>query len=376
MASDATAEETLVVHTAQLVLSPQNFLAFREHLSALWTRGEREQFWAFWVVCPLVEHLPPPDVPIFDIPLGEGAIPVRRIVCTQAGCARCESGRGGYQSPSWGHGAGVLFWFRLVWGHKRPGKGISAMLPSWTPRDGVVKPRACTWSRCFRQNGGGCFTPPNITVLQMPTELQCQTSLPCGGLGRADKRHGGIPCWLSGLHGLRPLPVRKPEPFAVSGHGLTGQPGDTMYRPPVSSAATGRTSIVIHAASSSAPSALAKNAIHIEARAAEKDPGRGSSYEACSHACQFCDCGRAGRDMPGFRRLGFVSWLRASALGLASLLAMRDDMGVYAAEALQSQEEGSAYRALERQARARPAQWRQQNGYLRDSDFAFAFSSY
>ena len=43
-------------------------------------------------------------------------------------------------------------------------------------------------------------------------------------------------------------------------------------------------------------------------------------------------------------------------------------MGVYAAEALQSQEE--------RQARLRPQQWRQQNGYLRDADFAFAFSSY
>ena len=58
--------------------------------------------------------------------------------------------------------------------------------------------------------------------------------------------------------------------------------------------------------------------------------------------------------MPSLRRLGSLSWLRASALGLASLLAMRDDMGVYAAEALQSQEEGSAYSALERQARARP----------------------
>ena len=45
--------------------------------------------------------------------------------------------------------------------------------------------------------------------------------------------------------------------------------------------------------------------------------------------------------MPGFRRLG-SSWLRASALGLALCVAMRDDMGVYAAEALQSTEEDSA----------------------------------
>ena len=73
MASDATADEVLVVHTAQLVLSPQNFMAFREYLAGLWSRGEREQFWAFWVVCPLVEHLPPPSVPISDITIiGDG----------------------------------------------------------------------------------------------------------------------------------------------------------------------------------------------------------------------------------------------------------------------------------------------------------------
>ena len=53
MASDATADEVIVVHTAQLVLSPQIFLAFREYLAGLWSRGEREQFWAFWVVCHL-----------------------------------------------------------------------------------------------------------------------------------------------------------------------------------------------------------------------------------------------------------------------------------------------------------------------------------
>ena len=94
-------------------------------------------------------------------------------------------------SPSWDPGAGVLFWFRLAWGHKKPGKGISAMLLSWTPRDGVVQPRACTWSSCCRQHGGGCFTPPSTTVLQMPTALQCQTSLPYGGPGRADKGHAG-----------------------------------------------------------------------------------------------------------------------------------------------------------------------------------------
>ena len=51
-------------------------------------------------------------------------------------------------------------------------------------------------------------------------------------------------------------------------------------------------------------------------------------------------------------------------------------MGVYAAEALQSQDEDSAHSALERQARARPHQWRQQHGYVRDADFAFTFSSY
>ena len=97
MASDASADDVLVVHTAQVVLSPQNFMAFREFLAAMWSRGEREQSWPFWVLCPLVEHLPAPSVPISDITIGDGALPVHRVVCTQAGCARCEAGRGGYQ---------------------------------------------------------------------------------------------------------------------------------------------------------------------------------------------------------------------------------------------------------------------------------------
>ena len=67
-----------MVHTAQLVLSSQNFMTFREFLSALWERGDREQFWSIWIQCPLVEHLPPPLAPISNITVGEGGVPEGR----------------------------------------------------------------------------------------------------------------------------------------------------------------------------------------------------------------------------------------------------------------------------------------------------------
>ena len=67
-------------------------------LAAMWSRGEREQFWAFWVLCPLLEHLPTPLVPISDITIGDGPYQCA-VSCAPRRGARCEAGRGGYQFP-------------------------------------------------------------------------------------------------------------------------------------------------------------------------------------------------------------------------------------------------------------------------------------
>ena len=65
MASDASADDVLVVHTAQLVLSPQNFMAFREFLAVLGVLGVvplgratawvcEVRVWPWWLPVPLL----------------------------------------------------------------------------------------------------------------------------------------------------------------------------------------------------------------------------------------------------------------------------------------------------------------------------------
>ena len=201
MASDATADDVLVVHTAQLVLSHQNFMAFREYLAALWSRGEREQFWAFWVVCPLVEHLPAPSVPISDITIGDGALPVRRVVCTQDGCAPCESGRGGYQFPFWGRGRGGLCLSRQAWDPRRLVSVTSATIRSSTPRDGVQRRLASTWRTCSRASGAGSCIRLSITASWTAMALPClrclvhgTPGLPCPRETRRPGKECSGPC--------------------------------------------------------------------------------------------------------------------------------------------------------------------------------------
>ena len=92
---------------------------FREFLSALSERGEREQFLSFWVQCSLVEHLPLPPSPNIRHrswrwgPGYDASSALRRAVpdAQQAGVAT--------SFPSWGRGAGRLFWCRPAWGERK-----------------------------------------------------------------------------------------------------------------------------------------------------------------------------------------------------------------------------------------------------------------
>ena len=86
---------------------------------------------------------------------------VRRIVCTQAGCARCEAGRGGYQFPFWGRGHGG----------RTPGSGREIF-----SRPLEQHPLQSTCTICSLPSRVGSYTRPSITAFwtaRVPAYLQC-----------------------------------------------------------------------------------------------------------------------------------------------------------------------------------------------------------
>ena len=68
-------------------------------MSDLARQGCQDELWSIWSRVAEITHLPAPSPSITDFDFLGAKVPVRRIVCTQAGCDRCGRARGGYQFP-------------------------------------------------------------------------------------------------------------------------------------------------------------------------------------------------------------------------------------------------------------------------------------
>ena len=78
----------LARHTSHTVLSAATRTAFNAH--------ERDEALQLWGSVFEVVHMPWPSTEVLDVP----GLPARRtVVCTQANCARCLSGRSGFVFP-------------------------------------------------------------------------------------------------------------------------------------------------------------------------------------------------------------------------------------------------------------------------------------
>ena len=83
-------------HTSHTVLSAATRVAFSQHVAALIANGEREEALQLWSSVFEVVHMPWPSNEVLDVP---GLPAMRTVVCTQANCARCLSGRSGFVFP-------------------------------------------------------------------------------------------------------------------------------------------------------------------------------------------------------------------------------------------------------------------------------------
>ena len=83
-------------HTSHTVLSVATRAAFNQHVVALLQADEREEALQLWASVFEVIHMPWPSTHVLDVP---GLPAIRTMVCTQASCARCLSGRSGFVFP-------------------------------------------------------------------------------------------------------------------------------------------------------------------------------------------------------------------------------------------------------------------------------------
>ena len=68
-------------------------------VSALDRDGRSEEYWSIWRRVAEIVHIPAPEPNISEIPYRGGVLPLRRIVCTEAQCRRCDKGLGGFKFP-------------------------------------------------------------------------------------------------------------------------------------------------------------------------------------------------------------------------------------------------------------------------------------
>ena len=104
-------DEPTVIHTNLPTLAPANWLDFRAYMSDLARQGRQDELWSIWSRVAEITHLPAPSPSITDFDFLGSKVPVRRIVCTQAGCDRCGRARGGYQFPflgPWSKSAAIV----------------------------------------------------------------------------------------------------------------------------------------------------------------------------------------------------------------------------------------------------------------------------
>ena len=104
-------DEPTVIHTNLPTLAPANWLDFRAYMSDLARKGRQDELWSIWSRVAEITHLPAPSPSITDFDFLGSKVPVRRIVCTQAGCDRCGRARGGYQFPflgPWSKSAAIV----------------------------------------------------------------------------------------------------------------------------------------------------------------------------------------------------------------------------------------------------------------------------
>ena len=88
-----------VAFTEEPTLAVPNFMVYREYAAQLLQDSRVEEFWLPWRSVAEVVHVPPTPMPAADVNFAGGRIPIRRIVCTQVPCARCDSARAGFQFP-------------------------------------------------------------------------------------------------------------------------------------------------------------------------------------------------------------------------------------------------------------------------------------
>ena len=100
----------VAVHCKEPLLHAAAFSSFEVYIHGLLEQGRMSDAITLWDSVVEIQHLPIPDEPLLS-PI-RGLPPMRKSVCCEVGCLRCEQRRGGYRFP-W-----VGVWtrrFAVVW---------------------------------------------------------------------------------------------------------------------------------------------------------------------------------------------------------------------------------------------------------------------
>ena len=176
-------------------------MAFREFLSTLWERGDREQFWSFWVECPLVEHLPP-LAPISDSWRWSLAGATHRVHAGRVCSVRSRPGWLPVSFPGAVDSAGCL-----AWGRRRPDATSETRLSCYSLQSGPASSTRRSITDSWRRRGDHSSSIPVLARvaagsagLACPQETRpgcaasrAQRSMQTWLAWAADPRHSHVP---------------------------------------------------------------------------------------------------------------------------------------------------------------------------------------
>lgn len=87
----------VAVHCKEPILHAAAFSSFEVHIHGLLEQGKMSEAIMLWDSVVEIQHLPIPEEPLLS-PV-RGLPPMRKSICCEAGCLRCEHRRGGYRFP-------------------------------------------------------------------------------------------------------------------------------------------------------------------------------------------------------------------------------------------------------------------------------------